>query len=157
MAHLNESGLQAHSVGDLYPWMIVGTRGPAGETLWYAWHTIDGQRFPARAAYKDAELDVARFELALQRGRDAEASAAVEPAAAPADYDLGQAYRLVADKPVVNFPHLHHLVARATYHYMASHPNAQRLVRSALEFRGADNAGDLRLSQLEGFLDYIAQ
>lgn len=67
MAHVGTSGLQAHSVGDLYPWVIVGTQRSDTDrsTAWYAWHTETGDRFPVRDTYAQAELDAARYLSAL--------------------------------------------------------------------------------------------
>lgn len=67
MAHIGTSGLQAHSVGDLYPWVIVGTQRSDTDrtTVWYAWHTETGDRYPVRDTYAQAELDAARYLAAL--------------------------------------------------------------------------------------------
>ena len=67
MAHIGTSGLQAHSVGDLYPWVIVGTQRSDTDrtTAWYAWHTETGDRYPVRDTYAQAELDAARYLSAL--------------------------------------------------------------------------------------------
>lgn len=39
MAHAANGGLQRHSVGELYPWIIVGT----GDGRWYAMNGANGK------------------------------------------------------------------------------------------------------------------
>jgi hypothetical protein len=58
MAHASESGLQAHSIGPEFPWLVVGTEDAERNTRWYAWNTITGDRYPTRATYSRAQMDV---------------------------------------------------------------------------------------------------
>lgn len=45
MSHIAQSGLQQHSVGGNYPYMVVGTQAGAGARVeYYALHAITGSR-----------------------------------------------------------------------------------------------------------------
>lgn len=59
MAHgLNTGGLQAHSVGDDYPFMIIGVQQDAGSTQWRAVDTRSYWEGETRPTYANAQLDV---------------------------------------------------------------------------------------------------
>lgn len=55
MAHVEASGLQKHSVGELYPWTIAG-RG-VNPVQWQAQNLVSGCKGPRRKLYSEAEFD----------------------------------------------------------------------------------------------------
>jgi len=64
MAHAGTSGLQAHSIGPEFPWLVVGTEDAERNTRWYAWNTVTGDRYPTRQTYDRASIDVAAHIIA---------------------------------------------------------------------------------------------
>lgn len=52
-------GLQAHSVGEEYPYTIVGTQAHAdAPTQWYVFDTRTGSRGTLRNSYTEAKIDL---------------------------------------------------------------------------------------------------
>lgn len=65
----NNSALQGHSVGEGYPWIIVGTSlGPDAQTYWYGLNAQSGDRtgtFKNYQSAKDACVSVDRYRASL--------------------------------------------------------------------------------------------
>ena len=55
MPHVDNGGLQAHSIGELYPWTIAG-RG-VNPVKWQAQNLLTGCKGPIRPDYDRAEFD----------------------------------------------------------------------------------------------------
>lgn len=59
LGHAGSGGLQRHSIGDQYPYTIVGTQHNAwAPTKWYVLHLCTNQRGILRHTYKEAEIDL---------------------------------------------------------------------------------------------------
>lgn len=57
--HCKSGGLQQHSVGDLFPYTVIGT----GDGRWCAFDTRTGNEGDKRLTYKEAEIDVHALRL----------------------------------------------------------------------------------------------
>lgn len=59
LGHANSGGLQKHSIGDEYPYTIVGTQHNAwAPTKWYVMDTRTGKCGELRRSYKEAAADL---------------------------------------------------------------------------------------------------
>lgn len=57
--HAGNGGLQRHSIGDEYPYMVVGTQQNCkSPTKWYTMDLRTGARGILRHSYKEAEIDL---------------------------------------------------------------------------------------------------
>lgn len=50
----NTGGLQAHSIGDGYPWIVVGGNAPGGFTNWKVQHAFD-EKLNVNHVFRDCE------------------------------------------------------------------------------------------------------